>query len=384
MMAGTPRRIRVLHVTPFLEMGGAARLVLDMVHFLASNEAVEVRLCVLGKDHCFFQTGMLSTPPVFLNYSGRYRRPMETRRCVLALKSLIEEFKPDIVHSTLWLADQVSAWALAGNPNVRQVIHILDTRPWLASSRPTSWLRRILFKTSTRRAAFIASSFVARDYTCDHLGMPRENMPVIYNGIDLGDFPPTSHRTTSTDEVIIGAAGRFDPEKGHNVLIRAAAELHAKGYAFRLRIAGSGPLEPAYLRLTSELGIADRLELPGRVKDIAEFYRGLDIFVMPSLFAEGLPLALLGAMATELPVVSTTGTAGATEVIRNGVDGLLVPAGNAGALTAAIEGLLHDSALRRSMGEKARVRVREAFTVQAMTHKVARVYRELTSTDGSK
>ena len=225
---------------------------------------------------------------------------------------------------------------------------------------------------------------VAADYTCKHLALPREHMPVIYNGIDLNHFPLAPRRPTSSKEIIIGTAGRFDPEKGHRVLIRAAAELQAKGYAFRLRIAGSGSLEPEYLHLASELGIADRLELPGRVEDIAEFYRGLDIFVMPSLFAEGLPLALLGAMATELPVVSTTGTAGATEVIRNGVDGLLVPAGSAGALTAAIEGLLHDSALRRSMGEKARVRVREAFTVQAMTHKVARVYRELTSADRSK
>jgi glycosyltransferase involved in cell wall biosynthesis len=122
--------------------------------------------------------------------------------------------------------------------------------------------------------------------------------------------------------------------------------------------------------------VGDRVHLPGHRADARALLDAADVFVLPSRH-EGMPLALLEAMDAGLPVVATR-VPGCTEVVVDGVTGLLVPPGNPPALAAAIARLLADPALRRRMGRAGRLRYLESFTSACMAARTAAVYeREL-------
>jgi glycosyltransferase involved in cell wall biosynthesis len=124
------------------------------------------------------------------------------------------------------------------------------------------------------------------------------------------------------------------------------------------------------------LGISGLVQFLGPVQDMASFYRSLDVFVLPSVSTEGLPLVVLEAMASRVPVVATR-LAGAPEVIESGVNGLLVPPGDVGVLAEALMGLAGDAKLRLKFAELGVAHVREKFTVERVAEQVAAVYRIL-------
>lgn len=149
----------------------------------------------------------------------------------------------------------------------------------------------------------------------------------------------------------IVAVGRLEPQKGFDLLLRAFAALKNDFPAWKLTILGEGTLRPALLALCEELGIRDRVDLPGRAKDIYGFLKAADLFVMPSRF-EGFPNALCEAMACGLPVISTD-CPGCCDIIRDGLDGLLVPRENVAELTGAMKLLLSDEAKRQALSARA-------------------------------
>jgi glycosyltransferase involved in cell wall biosynthesis len=131
---------------------------------------------------------------------------------------------------------------------------------------------------------------------------------------------------------------------------------------FELRLAGEGHLRARLEEQAARLGIADRVRFLGLVADMPAFYQGLDVFVLPSVSTEGLPLTVLEAMASGLPVVATT-VGGTPEAITDGESGLLAPPGDAGALAVALRRVLDDEALRGRLGAAAREAVLARFTL---------------------
>jgi glycosyltransferase involved in cell wall biosynthesis len=155
------------------------------------------------------------------------------------------------------------------------------------------------------------------------------------------------------DRPVVVAAGRLVPQKGFPRLIRAftwVAEAHPE---WRLRICGKGVQRRALEGLIAELRLQDHVTLVGAVRDVEVELEAASIFVLSSR-VEGVPLALLEAMGKGLAVVSFDGTAGPRELIDDGVDGLLVPAGDELALARAICALIESEPLRRRLGEAAR------------------------------
>jgi glycosyltransferase involved in cell wall biosynthesis len=106
------------------------------------------------------------------------------------------------------------------------------------------------------------------------------------------------------------------------------------------------------------------------------FYRGLDVYVQPSLSAEGLPITILEAMGAGLPVVATD-VAGAPEAIRDGEDGFVVPPGDITLLTRRLEELIVNPELRRELGNKAKQRLKAEFAMETMANKVLDCYRDI-------
>jgi len=208
-------------------------------------------------------------------------------------------------------------------------------------------------------------------------------LKTIHNGIIVEDFVSGPSRTQARkslgieeDSIVIGTVGRLVRVKNQSLLIEAFAGIAGSHPSCRLLIAGEGPMMDRLSALAQTLGIKDRLLLTGKVTDINLVYRALDIFVLTSSI-EGLPLALLEAMASGLPTISTD-VGAISEVIEDGKTGIVVPPGDSRVLQSALEELLNNPDRAREMGELARKRVEEKFNAEKTARLYETLYRNLT------
>ena len=169
--------------------------------------------------------------------------------------------------------------------------------------------------------------------------------------------------------------GRLRYYKGLDTLLHALT--HLPGVA--LTVVGDGPMRAPWQALAHQLGLGERVGFVGDVDDaqLPARYLEADLFVLPAnARAEAFGTVLLEAMAAGLPCVTTELGTGTAWIVQHGVTGLVVPPGDAEALRGAIESLLHDTSLRRTMGEAGRARVEKHFTVERMIEGVEQVYRQ--------
>jgi glycosyltransferase involved in cell wall biosynthesis len=170
------------------------------------------------------------------------------------------------------------------------------------------------------------------------------------------------------------AIGRLIPIKGHTILLRALAAALADAPDLELGIAGSGPLEPELRSLAAELGIEERLEFLGHVRDVRPAIEASSFVVVPSL-GEGFGLVALEAMERSRAVVAS-GVGGLLDVVSDGETGLLVPPGDVHALAGAIVALARDPELAGRMGQAGRRRAEREFSEERSVDRIERLYLE--------
>jgi glycosyltransferase involved in cell wall biosynthesis len=169
----------------------------------------------------------------------------------------------------------------------------------------------------------------------------------IPNGVPASERPPSD----LSNPVAI-AAGRLTPQKGFDLLVSAYAQVAREQPEWTLKICGHGPLRHSLMAIAEECGVANRLVLPRHVPDMESELQQASIFVLSSRW-EGFPLVVIEAMAKGLPVVAFDCPTGPAELVEHGVTGLLVPAGDTGALAAAMLELMRDEDKRRRFGAAA-------------------------------
>jgi colanic acid/amylovoran biosynthesis glycosyltransferase len=186
---------------------------------------------------------------------------------------------------------------------------------------------------------------------------------VVRLGVDLRIFAPAPPVDRS-DAIEIICVGRLVPAKGHLILLRAFCDLLRCGYNLRLRLIGDGSERSAMESFIAREKLGGSVIFEGALNHEATRYKLMraDIFVLAS-FAEGLPVALMEAMAMGIPCISTF-VAGIPELIRDGLDGLLVPASSEQALSAALERLISDAELRKRLAIAGRQRVEEFYDLR--------------------
>jgi glycosyltransferase involved in cell wall biosynthesis len=180
-------------------------------------------------------------------------------------------------------------------------------------------------------------------------------------------------------ELVLGMVALFRPRKGVEVLLEAMGRLRAIGVPVRLHAVG--PFEtPVYeqsvIDLTRSLGLQDAVTWAGFCSDVVAEFRRMHVFVLPSLFGEGMPMVVLEAMAAGLPVVSTR-VEGIPEVVRDGQDGLLATPGSAEELSAALLRIVRGEVDPGVLGDSGRQRQRERYSDESMASGIAKVYREV-------
>jgi len=188
-----------------------------------------------------------------------------------------------------------------------------------------------------------------------------DKMHVVRLGVDVEEFKPSSREPSRPLQIV--CVGRLVPAKGQHILLRALSVLHAKGHAARLIFVGNGPDLESLRQEAASNGLAEQVTFRGALnhdQTRAQLAQA-DIFALAS-FAEGIPVALMEAMAMAIPCVSTS-VAGIPELIRNDVDGLLVSASSVESMAGAIESLVVDEELRARLGRSARAQVIERYNL---------------------
>jgi len=267
------------------------------------------------------------------------------------------------VHNERWPVDAALA---AGTPHV--IERLGGKRSW---RRVPKWgLERI-----------VASSHMAARAVADLA--PAERIRVIYNGIDLQAVEAAeTRRLFPEDTLVIGRTSRFGRGQNLGLLIEALARLRPRFPELRLAlVGGDSPLpgaEPVLEELrrqASRAGLEDCVRFTGPVEDPLPYIRGFDIGTCVSN-DEGLPNSLLEAMACRKPVISSA-VGAVPELLQEGENGLLFPAGDLEALCAGLERLARDPELRRRLGEAGRRTVEERFSLAEAAAQYAALYREL-------
>ncbi len=247
-----------------------------------------------------------------------------------------------------------------------------------------SWDRPIhtlILRTMQRADAVIALSNELAD-ELQRAGFSSKCIVRIPNGVDHRRFIPTDSATRRVRQASLGLAGpvltfigRLHTQKDLGTMLRAASHLRNRWPNLHVVVVGEGPEERTLHSLAIQLGLKEQVMFAGGVPDVTPFLVATDVFVHPSR-AEGMPGALLEAMATGLPCVATR-IGGTIDVISDGTDGLLVEPGDVEGMAAAVARLLADPELAASLGTAARRTVEAHFTMETIAKSYETLYERL-------
>jgi glycosyltransferase involved in cell wall biosynthesis len=375
------RKLSILLFGTQMAIGGAQRVLLDQARWFRAHGHRVTAVFFYDKEglHGAWQegAGMPLLTMTRLEDQGLISKARALIQGLLRLWRLLRRERFDVIETFTYDSNLLAlplAW-LAGVP-VRIATHhgMIEGFPrglerlhaWLVNAGVAS----ILVSVSTKALEQAAKA-----------GAKRERMVVIQNGIVpvRSDHPHgdgvRSEMGLAEEDVLLLSVGRLVYQKGHEFLVRAMPRILGRHPQVRAVICGEGALRGALRAQIAELRLEDSVFLTGNRPDIDRFLNTADIFVLPSRW-EGLPVALLEAMSAGLPVVATH-VEGVEEVVQNETQGLLVPPGDSEALAVALIELIGRGEARRRMGEAARQRIEESYTVDIMCEKYLRVMSEL-------
>jgi glycosyltransferase involved in cell wall biosynthesis len=354
------------------EAGGAQVHVAELI--AALRDRIDYRV-VVGEEGFLRDTlRSLGVTVHLLPELQRELAPARDRRALAALRALVRETRPHLVHTHSTKAGLVGRLAarLEGVPSIHTA-HAWSFSDGIALRRkliaiPTEW---VAARWTTR---FIAVSEADREVAVRWRVASSRQVRVIHNGV--ADVCERASPGAGDPPVILMVARLADP-KDPALLLRALSRVRCP---YRLRLVGDGPDRAAVEAAVAQLGLASRVELLGVRRDIPALWAGAQIATLVSR-QEGFPLVILEAMRAGLPVVASD-VGGVREAIREGVTGLLCPRGDEGALTAAFERLLSRPDLRMTMGAAGREAYEARFSAGRMVDRTAALYAEIALAHG--
>ncbi|MBI9034843.1 MAG: glycosyltransferase family 4 protein [Bacteroidales bacterium] len=208
-------------------------------------------------------------------------------------------------------------------------------------------------------------------------GFSPKRIVKIPNGVDTNYFKPANERIEN-NKVQFLLVGRRQPQKGVDILIRAAKILKNDGFGeqFEIQLCGADHEEYDYQSMANKLGVTQQLSFLPFQNDMRKFYHSVDCFLLPSR-GEGLSNALLEAMSSGLPAIATR-ISGNPDVITHEKDGLLIPTESPQDLAEAMKRIILEPELRKQLGENANKRILEAYSIDYISEQYSELYRRLT------
>ena len=362
----------VVHVIGSLNVGGAERSVINYLEAADREQFRHTVVCLAARGDLASRVEALDVPIQVIRVKMS-RGPWDLMR----LARWMRRQDVAVVHSHLYYG---SLWGrLAGIVAGVPVMVATEHGKELWKNRFQIWLGRRL---AHRTCRIITVAEDGKKLRVEREGIPASKMTVIANGVPLPDLSQHDRDRAEArcelglaeDGPVIGTVGRTVEAKGYGTLLTAMEELSHRESAPTWLLVGDGPERESLLTRAAERGLADRIVAPGKRQDIARLLAAMDVFVMPSI-REGLPVALLEAMAAARPCV-VTDVGGMPEALAEGPCGVIVPSEDPGRLAQAIGGMLDEPARARSLGEAARRCAEQRFSNQTVARRIEGIYQD--------
>lgn len=382
-------RLRILHVVPSLGMGGAERLLVDIITN-SSSDLFEHAVLYLAEPSNY--AGALTERVRSLEnleWRGRTDWPRVARR----IAQVAEDFGAQIIQSAMFEANIAARLSFLFGARARFVTNVVSLDYAPETIRVTGWnprrvaLRRALdFSTAMLASTeFVACSRCVANSTINDLHIPSRRVRTIYNGVDPQTLNFEPHEALALrdlngiprDAFVYLNVSRLVPAKGQDIAIRAFASLASEQPRSFLALVGGGVEEPALRALAAGLGMEGRVKFVGRPERIGPSLGMGDAFVFPSL-VEGLPLSLIEAMLVGVPCIAS-GIAPHQELIEPGSSGLLFVSGNPASLANHMREIFASPDRRAMFASAGRTRVASKFVSSNIVAQWSAFYRELAS-----
>ena len=367
----------IVHVIYRLQVGGLENGVVNLVNHMPSDRYRHAIVC-LSDATDFRQRIQRDDVAIY----EMHKRPGQDLASWWRLFLLFRELHPSVVHTRNigCLEAQIPAW-LAGVRCRVHGEHGWDVSDPDGNNRKYRWLRRLHSPLVHR---FIALSRELEEYLVQRVGIARDKVSRIYNGVDSVRFRPGQGDAlpagfAAADSVVFGTVGRMHGVKDQGNLCRAFVLLcrqHPEiADRMRLVLVGDGPLRETCNAMLAEARLEGQAWLPGNQTEVPDLMRAFDVFVLPSQ-AEGISNTVLEAMASGLPVIATD-VGGNGELVQDGTSGSLVPANNPQALADQMARYAASPALRHQHGEAGCQRIAADFSMTRMLSAYGSVYDQL-------
>ncbi|MCX7044679.1 MAG: glycosyltransferase [Candidatus Sumerlaeota bacterium] len=368
------------------DFGGTERMALEFLRGCDRARFQPSLMCLLGRGPLLEAARRDGIPCLGLDWKGALDLPRAARE----FRRFIHERRIELIHSFGLRAEMICR-PLAHRYGVKYVVSgIRDVGSWRRG-----WQIRLARWTGRWVDLYIANSEMARQTAIQREKVPPAKIITIHNGIRLpAEHTPTAEQTPRSEQapsreavlqkfrisadrspIIVQVANLRIQIKGYDLLLEAVRRLK-DSYPRLLALSVGKDYEKGALQgMIDTMGLADHVRLLGYCENVSEPLALADVAVLPSR-SESFPVSIIEAMAMRLPVVAAR-VGGIPEIITNGVDGFLIPSGDAEALATRLRELFADSFLRARLGAAARQTVEERFSLERMIEAIQNAYLKL-------
>ncbi len=362
---------KVLHLINGEHFAGAER-VQDLLAMALPQFGFEVGFACVKADK--FPSVRQSDSPL---YKLRMRNKLDVF-CYREVVKLVKEGNYELIHAHTPRSVMIGSLA-AKAAKCPLVYHVHSPTARDSSRGIINWVNNKVESWALRQVdSMICVSGSLKKYM-HSLGYPELKLDVVSNGVAAIDDLPYREPPSQSKPWTIGTMALFRPRKGIEVLLEALAKLQQGGVDVHLRAVGqfeTEEYEKEVLELVDHLGISDLITWTGFQTNVNEQIRMMDLFVLPSLYGEGLPMVVLESMANAVPVVASD-VEGIPEAVRDGIDGLIFEPGSAVDLAKKVGGLVGDSQRWSEMSQSAFQRQRNHLSDISMAEGTSEIYRSL-------
>jgi glycosyltransferase involved in cell wall biosynthesis len=363
--------VKVLHVEAGMNLYGGARQVAYLLPGLEQQGVESVLVCPRGSaiaDELRGRIGRIHEIPMHGDHD---------LGLIWRLRRIIRQERPDIVHLHSRRGADLLGGIVARLEGVKTVLSRRVDNP--ESSFVARWKYRLYHRVIT------ISEGIRKVLLAE--GVDPGRLVCVRSAVSSDGYDRQCDRVwfrqlfgLAGGETVLAVIAQLIPRKGHRYLLQVLPALFEEFPAMRVIFFGQGPLEAELQEWVRQAGLADRVILAGFRSDLPQILPCLDLVVHPALM-EGLGIALLQAAGAGVPIVAVN-AGGMPEVVRDGVNGLLVPPADSVALSRAIRRLLSDPPLMQRMGQAGSELVESEFSIEVMVAGNLQVYRELCDVDG--
>ncbi len=372
-------KIRVLHVTFDMKLGGTQQVIRQLVSCVDSQKVVSTIVCIDGEQG---ELGTICQQHGLANIVLLNRKSGFDWQLVWSLKKVIQKNAIDIVH-----CHQYSPYfygLLAGVLTGKKLIFTEHGRFYPDIPKLKRKFINPIFSLFTSNITSISKATLTALHTVDNF--PKTKMSVIYNGIDdLCDSICTNDinilikkYNIADDAFVFGTISRLEPIKNQTMMINAFAKVLEYIPQAILLVIGDGQMRRELEQLSRQLGVNNSIIFTGYIVEPHKYLKIIQVFLLPS-FSEGTSMTLLEAMSFGLPSI-VTDVGGSPEIVVDHHNGLIIKNNSTKQLIDAMLLMATNNKMRNNFSTNARQRYQQFFTVATMTENYMRIYQKLIKT----